>query len=108
MDYWTKVHEQYGPMVWTTVYRILGNEADSLDCCQDIFIEVSQSDTNREVQNWPAFLRWLATRRALDRLRKRRVENAKYETNGDIAKVASAAVGPDDQAMWRELIERLK
>jgi RNA polymerase sigma-70 factor, ECF subfamily len=108
MDNWTQVHEQYGPLVWATVYRVLGNETDALDCCQDVFVEASQSTKCREVKNWPAFLRWLATRRALDRFRKRRMEAARFDSNGDVESVVSTVPGPDDEAVWHELIERLK
>jgi RNA polymerase sigma-70 factor (ECF subfamily) len=108
MDNWSQVHDQYGSLVWATVYRILGDHADSLDCCQDVFAEAAQRSSARAVREWPAFLRWLATRRALDRLRKRRVEAARIDADGDLATVSSTTLRPDDQAAWHELMERLR
>ena len=108
MDEWDEVYERYGSLVWATVYRILGNHAEALDCCQDVFAEVLDRCRAGEVRQWPAFLRWLATRRALDRLRRRRAESGHFKANGDIAHLPAATNGPDARANLRELTERLK
>jgi RNA polymerase sigma-70 factor, ECF subfamily len=110
MKNWTQVHEQYGPLVWTTVYRILGHHSDAQDCCQDVIVEAAGSVT-QEIRDWPAFMRWLAVRRALDRLRKRRAESARFNSQNSqvgAANIATTELQPDSQAMWSELIERLK
>ncbi|MEX2142493.1 MAG: sigma-70 family RNA polymerase sigma factor [Pirellulales bacterium] len=108
MDEWDQVYERYGSLVWATVYRILGNHAEALDCCQDVFAEVFDRCQAGEVREWAAFLRWLATRRALDRLRRHRAESGYFEANGDLAVVPAATAGPDARANFSELTDRLK
>lgn len=66
MKGWSKTHDQYGKLVWAAVYRLLGNEPDSLDCCQDLFAVLIQKSPPKHVETCPAFLRWLATRRTLN------------------------------------------
>ena len=108
MDEWNDVYERYGSLVWATVYRILGNHAEALDCCQDVFAELLNRGRARQVRDWAAFLRWLATRRALDRLRGQRVEIRHSGTNGDIAHLPAATAGPDARVRFNELTGRLK
>ena len=76
MDEWDEVYERHGSLVWATVYRVLGNHAEALDCCQDVFAELFDRGRAREVRDWAAFLKWLATRRALDRLRRQAAQLA--------------------------------
>jgi RNA polymerase sigma-70 factor, ECF subfamily len=108
MDEWDDVYERYGSLVWATVYRILSNHAEALDCCQDVFAELWDRGRAREVRDWAAFLKWLATRRALDRLRRQRAETGHLDTNGDVAHLPAATAGPDTRANFNELSARLK
>jgi RNA polymerase sigma-70 factor (ECF subfamily) len=108
MDDWTEVYERHGALVWATVYRVLDNEAESLDCCQDIFIELIQRTTMQSVRNWPAFLKWLATRRAIDLLRQRRNSEARFEDVQDLASTTSDASTSVDDLVSDELCQRVK
>jgi RNA polymerase sigma-70 factor (ECF subfamily) len=108
MDEWNDVYERYGSLVWATVYRILANHAESLDCCQDVFAELLRRGQDQQVRDWPAILRWLATRRALDRLRRQRTEVAHLEAGGDMTAVPAATAGPEARANFHELTLRLK
>jgi RNA polymerase sigma-70 factor, ECF subfamily len=108
MEDWTDFHAQHSPLVWTTVYRILDNHAEALDCCQDLFAELIAQHRSESVRNWPAFLKWLATRRAIDRLRRRRVEGTQFQTDSDICNVSTTAFTPDERAISNELQERIK
>jgi RNA polymerase sigma-70 factor (ECF subfamily) len=108
MDEWDKVYERYGALVWATVYRILGDHARALDCCQDVFAEVLDRCQTGQVRDWAAFLRWLATRRALDCLRRHRAENGRFEPSGDVGDVPALALPPDAAAHLHELEARLK
>jgi RNA polymerase sigma factor (sigma-70 family) len=56
--------------VWRTACRLLNNHADALDCYQDTFMDAMRLD-GRTVRNWEATLRSIATRRAIDQLRRR-------------------------------------
>jgi RNA polymerase sigma-70 factor (ECF subfamily) len=108
MDEWDKVYERYGSLVWATVYRILGDHARALDCCQDVFAEVLDRCRAGQVRDWAAFLKWLATRRALDSLRRQRAENGRFEHGGDIGEVPALALPPDARENLHELEARLK
>jgi RNA polymerase sigma factor (sigma-70 family) len=108
MEDWERIRERYGPLVWKTVYKILGNHTESLDCFQDVFAELLERSTPMAVRGWPAFLRWLAVRRALDRLRKRAAAAKRMAGDDDIATVAAASPAPDTQALWNELMERVR
>ena len=35
-----EIRSRHGPLVWNTVYRILRDYTESLDCYQDVFCEV--------------------------------------------------------------------
>jgi RNA polymerase sigma factor (sigma-70 family) len=108
MDEWIEVYERYGSLVWATVYRVLGNHAEALDCCQDVFAEVLDRSRPREVRDWAAFLKWLATRRALDRFRKHRAENIHFDAASDVSVIQGEATRPDARASLGELTDRLK
>ena len=41
-----EIRDRYGPLVWSTVYRILRDYSEALDCCQDVLCEVLQQDSD--------------------------------------------------------------
>jgi len=94
-------------LVWNTVYRILRDHAESLDCYQDVFCEVLQRMPGQEVENWPAYLRWLATRRAIDRLRTRQRRQSRFDP-GDVALVQASTPSPSETAQLNELADRVR
>src|SRR5690606_30593353 len=63
--------QEQGPTVYRAALRIVGQAADAEDVVQDVFLEVHRLWTSREVVCWNRVLRKLATRRAIDCLRKR-------------------------------------
>lgn len=68
---WDEIHAEHGPVVWRTAYKLLGRYADALDCYQETFLAAYRAAERRPVAHWPSFLTTLATRRAIDRLRRR-------------------------------------
>jgi RNA polymerase sigma factor (sigma-70 family) len=108
MPDWHQLREQFGPLVWTTVYRILADHAKASDCFQDVFAEVLEHASPDDVRAWAAFLRWLAVRRALNRLRKRRNEAARRAESVDVGSVATTSGDPAQEADWNELVERVR
>jgi len=108
MPDWQQIREQHGPVVWAAAYRILGNHAEASDCFQDVFAEVLERSSPDEVHDWPAYLRWLAAKRALNRLRKRRTEAERHSTAIELATLPTASLGPAVQAEWNELFERVR
>lgn len=69
---WEQIRNEHGPAVWGVVYRILAHYEDARDCQQEVFFEAFRSHQSTDVQNWHGHLCWLATRRAIDRLRTRK------------------------------------
>jgi RNA polymerase sigma-70 factor, ECF subfamily len=108
MPDWHQLREQFGPLVWTTVYRILADHAEASDCFQDVFAEVFKRGSEDSVRDWAAFLRWLSVRRALSRLRRRRREASRRAESVDVAALAAGAPSPLDEAAWHELVERVR
>ena len=127
-----EIRSCHGRLVWNTIYRILRNHAESLDCYQDVFCEVLQRaekgtgpicakhpegrsgkldpspfPPRQQVENWPGYLRWLATRRAIDRLRTRNRRQSRFGS-GDIALAQSSAPGPSETAQLNELADRVR
>lgn len=102
-----EIRSRHGPLVWNTVYRVLRDYTESLDCYQDVFCEVLQWAREQEVENWPAYLRWLATRRAIDRLRTRQRTQSRFDS-GDVSLVQASNPGPAETAELNELVELVR
>jgi RNA polymerase sigma-70 factor (ECF subfamily) len=68
---WPAVVREYGPVVWRTACRLLGNDADAADCFQNTFLAAVELAAAEPVRDWPAALKRIATTRALDQLRRR-------------------------------------
>lgn len=102
---WDDLRQKYAPLVWSTVARILKDSNDSLDCCQDVFIEAFERMQKQPIQNHAAWLRWLATRRAIDALRKR---NRRITPDGFV-ETEIARLDPPEQALEQEeLLDRIR
>jgi RNA polymerase sigma-70 factor (ECF subfamily) len=71
MANWNEIITDHGPVVVRVASRILGNAADVEDVTQDVFCQAFQLWEEQTIENWPALLRSIATRRAIDRLRRR-------------------------------------
>ena len=68
---WPQIVQQHGPLVWTTVYRLLRHDADAADCFQRTFLSALMLSRNQAIRNWPGLLQRLGTARALETLRQR-------------------------------------
>ena len=103
MTDWDCMVRQYGPLVFTTAWRILGHTADTEDTVQEVFLQVHQMLRTHTVRHWPGLLRRLAACRALDRLRQRRNT---ISLNG--LSLTDRDEGPEAAAIEHELAERLR
>ena len=108
MTDWEAVIGQYVGIVQRTVYRLVGNHADAWDCIQDTFLEAVKVDRRELVRNWQALLRHLATAKALDLLRRRSRQCARYNAEADPAKAVSREPNPGRHAEATELADRLR
>ena len=62
---------QYGPTVFRAAWRVLGTRAASEDVQQQVFLRLIESPP-ANVVSWPAYLTTVATRLAIDHLRRHR------------------------------------
>ena len=62
---------QYGPTVFRAAWRILGARAPAEDVQQQVFLRLIESPPP-SVASWPAYLTTVATRLAIDHLRRQR------------------------------------
>lgn len=104
---WQVVVEEYGPLVWRTAYRLLGNQADAGDCFQEAFLTALELSRRQSVRNLPGLLVRLATTRAIDRLRQKtrreRYENGSYGCDRD-----ADGDDPLDRVETQDLAGRLR
>ena len=108
MTDWKMIVDQYGQIVWATAFRLLGNEADALDCFQETFLEAVKVARREPVRDWGSLLRHLATARALESLRARCRKRGRINALADPAAAVSRDAGPREEAEGRELAERLR
>jgi RNA polymerase sigma-70 factor (ECF subfamily) len=90
-----------GSAVWRTAYRLLRNRADADECFQETFLAALEVSQRQPVRNWPALLQRLASRRAVDRLRKR----LRRRQQEEVADLTLAEAGTDDPSQQAEAIE---
>src|SRR5688572_6997176 len=75
---WEQVARLHGPLVWRTVYRLLGRGGpEAADCFQETFLTALDYARRQEIRNWPGLLTRIATTRALDAVAKRKTESAR-------------------------------
>lgn len=96
---------EHGPLVWRTVYRLLGDEADAADAMQAAFLNAIEVAGRLSVASWLALLQRVATRRALDLLRRRAREKAIVPLPDE---AAATARGPTDHLFVGELRGQLR
>ncbi|SIN86317.1 RNA polymerase sigma-70 factor, ECF subfamily [Singulisphaera sp. GP187] len=89
-------------------YRLLDHHADALECYQETFLAAWRFVERRSVDDWPAFLVSLATRRATDRLRQRYRERTRIRSIGADTESSVAADCPIQEAMAGELMDRVR
>lgn len=70
-DDWVGFVEEYGPLVYSSAWRILKDRQEAEDITQDVFT-FAWSQRTDHVQNMCGWLRHIAVRRSLDQLRRRR------------------------------------
>jgi len=94
---WSQIVRQHGPLVWTTVYRLLRHDADAADCFQRTFLAALVLSRTQPVRNWPGLLRRLGTARALEALRQR-LRHARRLRPLLAEETASSGTPPPDRA----------
>ena len=103
MTNWDSIVREHGPMAFDTAWRILGNVADTEDAVQEALLGAFRLHQQQAVTNWGGLLRHLSTRRALDRLRKRKPILTLTDES-----LSPCGLQPEHAAAVRELAERLR
>ncbi len=94
--------------VWRTVYRLLNDRDDALDCYQETFLAAQQLATSGRVQHWRTLLVRIATRRAIDRLRQRYRGEETQHSAQDRLPERTATTSPDARVEADELREQVR
>jgi RNA polymerase sigma-70 factor, ECF subfamily len=100
--------EAHAAAVWSTVYRLLNNHQDALDCYQETFLSAMRLWAGGEVRNWRAMLVRIATRRAVDRLRERYRVSRSVENLDRVEVGRSAVAPPEGPVQDEELREQVR
>lgn len=69
---WEEFLARHAQAVLDAALRVVAHAADAEDVAQDVFMEILQGGKIATLFDQPALVRTMSTRRALDRLRKRR------------------------------------
>lgn len=104
---WQVIVKKHAKIVWQTSYRLLGDQADAEDCFQETFISALKTAKRQHIRNISALLVHLATRRAIDMLRKRCSRLQAEISNIDTSSLQSPNPGPFLQVHRSEVISRL-
>lgn len=108
MTDWAAILADHGPAVWRAVYRVLHHAADAHDAYQEAFLAAWQLDRRKPVADWRPVLVCLATRKAIDRLRRRTRAAARTEPLDAAADPPAAGGDPSEPARMAELLGRLR
>jgi RNA polymerase sigma-70 factor (ECF subfamily) len=108
MTDWAAILAEHGPRVWRTAFRVLNHSADAHDCYQETFLAAWQLDRQRAVDRWEPTLVCLATRKAIDRLRKRTREAARTNALDSVPEQGQRVEGPLQAILMAELLDCLR
>jgi RNA polymerase sigma-70 factor (ECF subfamily) len=100
---WESIVRKHGPTAFDAAWRILGHVADTEEAVQDALLDAFRLHQDQAITNWGGLLRHLASRRALDRLRKRKRMKPLTEDPP-----SSCDVQPANAAIEHELAEQLR
>jgi RNA polymerase sigma-70 factor (ECF subfamily) len=103
---WESIVRTHTPLAFDAVWRLLGHAADTEDIVQEALLDAFRLHCRQPVDNWGGLVRHLATRRAIDRLRKRRT--ATLVPLGTFELAAPQSEQPESVAAERELADRLR
>jgi RNA polymerase sigma-70 factor (ECF subfamily) len=103
---WESIVRTHTPLAFDAAWRLLGHAADTEDVVQEALLDAFRLHARQPVDNWGALVRHLATRRAIDRLRKRRT--ATLVPLGTFDVTAPESEQPESVAAERELADRLR
>jgi RNA polymerase sigma factor (sigma-70 family) len=105
---WPQIVTENEVVLWRAAYRILAHRDDALDCCQEALLDAYEYTRTHLVNDWPALLTQLVTRRAIDRLRQRCRRQQTFTALECIGEPAGTIGCPVREAEASELVDRLR
>ena len=105
---WELIVRTHGPMAFDTAWRLLSHVADTEDVVQEALLDAFRVHGRQSVVNWGGLLRHLATRRAIDRLRKRCTIDPLPPEPPTFKRASPKSQQPESVAVERELANRLR
>ncbi len=105
---WAETIEEYGSLVWSIAYRLVGNDADAGDCFQEVFLRAVKTARKQKIRDMKPFLCTVATQRAIDLLRHRKRTLRVNATSIDVHNIESDELSPADSAQSSELSRQLR
>jgi RNA polymerase sigma factor (sigma-70 family) len=96
MTDWEGIVRGHGPTVWRTLFRLLGRRADVDECFLETFLSALEMSRRQKVVCWSALLQTVATRKAVDRLRR------KYRDREEMTAMEAVESGMNDPSRVAE------
>ena len=108
MQDWSNLIDKHGPLVWSTIGRLIGNPDDASECFQEVFSAAVELSRKQKILSWTATLRHLASVKSIDCLRchYRDGRNFKRENICEVADPQSAE--PHERLESMELANALR
>jgi RNA polymerase sigma-70 factor (ECF subfamily) len=98
--------ERYGPMLYRRCLRLLRDEDEAMDACQDVFVRVLERRSRLDARHPSSLLYRIATNLCLNRIRDRRRRDAVTGDGELLERIASAEDG-ESATGARLLLDRL-
>lgn len=108
MPDWEDLVESNAPKLWRVCFRILRDHDASADCVQEVFLTALKISDSASIKDWPRWLTCIATRRALDQLRKTCRARERDRMIRDLDSLSVNRQAPDETAVASELAIRLR
>jgi RNA polymerase sigma-70 factor (ECF subfamily) len=87
---------------------VLNHHADAHDCYQETFLAAWEFSRDHVVSDWAPFLTCLATRRAIDRLRRRLRTDVRIEQLDTVPEPSDRVEDPSRDLRLEELLDRVR
>ena len=105
---WQQLTSDFGPKVWKTVYRILNDYQSALDCYQSVFLDAFKRNSGKPIDDWGSLLQWLATKRAIDHLRREKRKGGHLAISHELVANITSFDRPETPMATEELVELVR
>jgi len=106
-DFVSRLSRAHGPQLLRYLERMLGRKDAAEDVAQEAYLKLYRLSRPNEVNSPRALLFDVATKLAIDRLKRAKVEAAAKDAEAEMNDVADEAPRPDHRALLDEAMQRL-